>query len=262
MKTLWPELLVLVLFLIGDIFFTGLEAAAAGVVAGLSAYLVLFFTGKKKPALIVEGFVFGAVTALGTIVQFPGGSLILMELVLGLILLISVPVGWNLLERMSRGLGKGLFSSEQARIMSIALGSAFTLHALVFAGLHLMGFGNPWIGIVLFSVLYIVSLRLSAGKMRSLRKEESPAISDTGDGLFKLTLKNDLLGTFRLTDGSLAEVSEVHLQVEEHRFLSNLEVCLKKLGFTSVSISQWQESELELQMRGYSLFDGKWRRTL
>lgn len=262
MKALWPELLVLVLFLTGDIFFSGMDAAAAGVAAGVAAYVILLCTGKKKPGLLMEGLVFGAITALGTFVQFPGGSLILMELVLGLILLVSVPAGWNLLAKMAGGAGRGLFSSKQAGIMSLAMGGTFTAHALLYAGLHLAGHGSVWAGAVLFAVLYISSLRLSAGRMKTSRAEDGPVVTDSAGGLLNISFQSTLLGTFRLGNGSIAEISEISLETQEHVFLRNLEIYLKSRGFRSVSISQWPEDEIELQMRGYSLLAAKWRKAL
>jgi len=46
------------------------------VAAGLLAYLILLAFKKNRPGLIVEGFVFGGITALGEAVNYPGGTLI------------------------------------------------------------------------------------------------------------------------------------------------------------------------------------------
>lgn len=119
---LWPELLVLLLFLASDFFLTGMAAAAGGLGAGLVSFLVLLVAGRRKPSLLVEGLLFGGVTALGVVVDFPGGNLILMELVIGVIFLISVPLGWDLLEKMTGKYGRGLLLRGFGGVLALALG--------------------------------------------------------------------------------------------------------------------------------------------
>ena len=264
MTVLWPELLVLVLFLAGDLFWDGMASAAAGAAAGVVSFLVLLLFRRKKPALILEGFVFGGITALGETVAFPGGTVIFMELILGLILSFSALFRWNIIEKMAGGLGKGFISSAGQGILTAVMGGIFTLHSVVYAILTYLGAGDLLTGVILFAVLYIAALKLYASRIKEADRSEMPILfKDREDG-FVLKKKNENLGTFALNDKGrgTAVVSGVSTQVSTGEFLAALEKCLRREGFRFLLVHNWQEDELELEMDGYSRFQEFWRKPL
>lgn len=264
MRRLWPELMVLVLFLTGDILWNGMASAAAGAAAGLVSFLVLLLFHRRKPGLLLEGLLFGGVTALGTVVSFPGGTVILMELLLGVILLSSSFLGLNIMERMAGGLGKGLVSASGSQVLSVALGSVFTVHAAVYALLVSQGSGGTVLGIALFTVLYLGAIKYSS---RSIRKHEIaslPTLSRRENGVTVLLRNDEPLGEFKLTDegaGTAAVFSPV-LSAVIPEFLKALGSSLKQNGFRWVVIHDWAGDELELEIDGFTSFDGKWKKRL
>ncbi len=264
MTALWPELLVLVLFLAGDLFWDGMASAAAGAAAGVLSFVVLLFFKRRKPALILEGLVFGGITALGETVAFPGGNLIFMELVLGQILLFSALFRWNIFEKMAGGLGRGFISSAGQGILTAVMGGIFTLHSVIYAVLTYMGAGDLLAGVILFAVLYIVALKLYSSRLKEADRRGIPVLlKDREDG-YVLKKQNENLGTFALKDngGGNAIVSGVSIQVSTGEFLTALEKCLRREGFRFLLLHNWQEDELELEMDGFSRFREFWRKPL
>jgi len=263
-KSLWPELLVLALFLAGDVFCDGMVSAAAGVAAGVVSFLVMLLFRRRKPGLIVEGLIFGGVTALGEILSFPGGNLILMELVAGLILLSSALFRWNIMERMAGGMGKGFVSSAGAKILTITLGGVFFIHSVTFALLSAYGSGGTVFGIVLFVVLYLVALRYSRGRIRRAERASFPRLVSRDGGDAFLEEGGSVLGKMRVTEngGGIVQVSSPVLSVPAPEFLKTLEVCLRSNGFRFVHIEGWQGDELDLEIDGYTEYGGKWKKRI
>ncbi len=264
MKKLWPELLVFVLFLLGDLLWDGLALAAAGVAAGFLAFGILLLFRKKKPGLIVEGLLFGGITALGELVDYPGGTLILMELVLGLILMVSVLSGKNIISKMTGGLGRGLFSEQQSRILSVTLGSVFIIHAVFCTIIAFSGFLNWWIGGVLFFLMYLTALRTSRARMNSALRDSLPALVEEPDGVYNLEVSGQISGRILLTGetGSAVTAETISIESMPHEFLKQLETVMKRRGMRSITVDCWIGDEIELEMQGYTCINGKWRKRL
>lgn len=263
MKKLWPELLVLVLFLLGDLFWNGLASAAAGAAAGLLAFGILLIFKKKKPGLIVEGLIFGGITALGEFVDYPGGTIILMELVFGVTLLVSVLLGKNLISKMAGGFGKGLFSEAQSRVLSIILGYVFFSHSVLCTILALTGFLNWMTGGTLFIFMYLSALRMSKSRMKSAIKDSLPALQEE-EGVYRLKAEGQTFGRIRLTDedGTAVTAEIVSIESKPYEFLKQLETVMKKRGIRIFTIDCWSWDEIELEMRGFAILDGKWRKRI
>lgn len=264
MKKLWPELLVLVLFLIADLFWDGLASASAGASAGLLAFGVLLLFKKKKPGLIVEGLLFGGITALGELVDYPGGTLILMELVFGLILAVSVFSGKNIISRMAGGFGKGLFSEQQSRILAMTIGSVFLIHAVLCTILAISGTLNWWIGGVLFFLMYLLALRVSKARMNSALQDFLPMLVAEQNGAYRLEVSGQISGRILLTGetGSAVAVETISIESMPHEFLKQLETVMKRRGMRSIVIDCWIGDEIELEMQGFVCIHGKWRKRL
>ncbi len=262
MRKLWPELLVLVLFLAGDMLWNGFASAAAGVGAGLLAFVILLFFKKKKPALIVEGLFFGGITALGEFFYYPGGTLLLMELVFGIVLITASFLGKDIISRMAGGFSKGLFSEQQSGILSKALGSVLLIHAALCTLLALGGYLRWWSGGVLFILMYMIALGKSRTKMKNAAQNSLPALVEEAEGLYRLEKQGTFCGSLRLMseDGIIADTEVVTLEIAPHEFISILEETLRKKGFRGIAIDTWPYDEIELEMKGYSLLDGKWRK--
>lgn len=264
MKKLWPELLVLVLFLLGDLLWDGIASAAAGAAAGFLAFLILLLFKKKKPGLIIEGLLFGSITALGELVDYPGGTLILMELVFAVILLVSVLSGKDIISRMAGGLGKGLFSEQQSRILSVTLGSVFLFHSALCTILALLGFFSWLIGGILFFVTYLLGLQMSRAGMKRAVRDSLPVLLEEKEGIYRLELRGLISGKIRLTSETgitvIAEI--VSIESKPHEFLNQLETVMKRRGMRSFSIDCWIGDEIELEMQGFIAFDGKWRKRI
>lgn len=264
MTALWPEFLVLVLFLAGDLLWSGIASAAAGLAAGILSFLVLLLFGRRKPGLIAEGVVFGGVTALGEIVSFPGGTVILMELVLGLILLVSVLFRWNIMEKMAGGMGKGFISSEGQGVLTAAMGAVFTLHSMIYAVLDWNGAGGLLTGISVFAGLYLIALRLSSKRIREAERAALPVIMDGPGDRSALKKNGSVLGTMILNDRGrrTAAITEPTLGVAPGEFLRDLEICLRRAGFRFLVLDDWQEDVLELEMDGFTKVQGCWKKPL
>lgn len=264
MKKLWPELLVLVLFLLGDIIWDGMASAVAGAAAGLLAFLILLALKKKNSGLILEGLVFGGITALGELFEYPGGTLILMELVFAVILLLSVLSGKNIISRMTGGLGKGLFSESQSRILSLVLGFVFLGHSLFSTILSLSGHFSWWLGGTIFFVMYFLALRVSKAAMRNAVQSSLPMILEEKEGVYRLEVDRMVTGRIRLThETSTTAVAEiVSIESKPHEFLKQLESVMKRRGLRSFTVESWIWDELELEMQGFIAVDGNWRKRL
>ncbi len=264
MKKLWPEFLVLGLFLLGDVLWDGLASAAAGAGAGVFAYLILLFYKIRKPGLIVEGLLFGGITALGTFVAYPGGTIILMELVLGAILLVSLITGRNLIAAMAGGLGKGLFSESQYRILSIVMGSVFLLHAVVCTILALSGFLSWWIGGILFLLFYFPALGFSRSGMKKAVLKSIPELVEQNDGSHVLKAEGRTSGKIRLTGetSNTTIVQMISMELKPHEFLKQLEIAMKRRGVRGLSIDCWDTDEIELEIQGYAKINGVWKKRI
>ena len=264
MKKLWPELLVLVLFLLGDLLWDGFASAAAGAGAGLLAFLILLAFKKKKPGLIVEGLIFGSITALGELVDYPGGTLLLMELVFAVILLVSVVSGKDIIARMAGGFGRGLFSEQQSRVLSVTLGSVFLLHSLLCTVLVLLGFFSWLAGAALFVVMYLMALRMSKAGMKSAVLDSLPMLLKENGDIYCIEVDGLVTGKIQIIEevGSAATVEIVVVETEPHKFLRQLEVALKRRGTRNLTVDSWTLDEIEMEIQGFVRFDGKWRKIL
>lgn len=264
MRKLWPELLVLVLFLAGDMLWNGFASAAAGVGAGLLAFVILLLFKKKKPALIVEGLLFGGITALGEFFSYPGGTLLLMELVLGVALFTASILGKDVLSRMAGGFSKGLFSEQQSAILSKTLGSVLLIHAALCTLLAFGGYLHWWSGAVLFVLIYMIALRKSRTKMKSSARNSLPVLVEEAEGVYRLEKQGTICSRLRLTDedGIIVDAEVLTLEIAPHDFICIFEEALRKNGFHGIAIDNWPYDEIELEMKGYSLLDGKWRKRL
>lgn len=261
---LWPELTVLLLFLAADLIWSGMAAAAAGVAAGVASFTALFISGRKKPSLLIEGLIFGGVSALGELIAFPGGNLILMEIVLGTILLVSIPFGWNLMGRMAGDLGRGFFSNARSNVLAAAMGFVFTLHGGLFVLLSLNGAGSLLAGAVLFAALYAAALRFSSKRMREAARSEFPELIEAGDGRTAVREGGETLGRFSHDPGpaGILRITGLEADVPLHRFLSAMEKALAAAGHSAVLITGWEGDGLELEMNGFVEYEGGWRKGL
>jgi len=264
MKLILPEVMVLLLFLLGDLLWDGLASAAAGVAAGLSAYLILLAFRRNKPGLMLEGLIFGAVTALGEVADYPGGTLILMELLIGTALVGSTLAGKNILKRMVGEIGKGLFSRRQYGILSLVSGSLFLIHSIICTALFTQGLLNLPTGAVLFAVLYLTALKIISQRMKSEGRDTFPLIIQEDTGNCRLDIRGRVSGKFSLENrGRTASVADVVLtDVPVHEFLTQLEAVLKGRGTDIISMRNWSGDEIELEMRGYAFLNGEWRKRL
>ncbi len=262
MKNYWPELLVLVLFLLGDFVWNGFASALAGVGAGLLAFVILLFFKKKKPALIVEGLLFGGITALGEFFYYPGGNLLLMELVFGVVLITASFLGKDVFSIIAGGFGKGLFSKQQSTILSKTLGSVLLIHASLCTLLALGGYLSWWSGGVLFILIYMIALRKSRMKMKNAAQSSLPVLVEETKGLYRLEKQGTICGCLRLIteDGIIGDAEVVTLEIAPHEFICILEDAFRKRGFRGIAIDTWPYDEIELEMKGYLLLDGKWRK--
>ncbi|PIE53328.1 hypothetical protein CSA37_01970 [Candidatus Fermentibacteria bacterium] len=256
MKHYWPEFLVLALFLAGDFLFSGMASAAAAAAAGVLAFLILLVSGKKKPALVVEGLFFGAVTAAGELTDFPGGTVILLELSIGSALLLSALFKWKLLERMSMG----MVPSAQAAVMTLVMGSVFTVHSLVFTGLVLAGHGSLPVGILIFAVLYFSGIRFSVSGMNA--DKSGPGLVSGEDGTTLLVNGTLETGTVELSMGDIAVAEKITLSASGDVFLRTLEEYLRRKGCRVLSIGSWPEDEIDLEIRGYVKIADMWKKRL
>jgi len=263
-KKLWPEFLVLGLFLLGDVVWDGLISAAAGAGAGIFAYLILLFFKIKKPGLIVEGLLFGGITALGEFVDFPGGSIILMELVFGIILLSTAFFGKNIIHKMAGGLTRGLFSESQSRLLSIVLGSLLLAHSLLCTVLAVLGFLNWLVGGILFLAMYLLALRISKASMKNAVLNSLPVLVQEEDNIYRLEAGGVISGRIRLKDetGTMVTTELMLVESKPHEFLKQLEIALGRRGIRSYIIESWSWDEIELEMQGFRNINGKWIRKL
>ncbi|RKZ01222.1 hypothetical protein DRQ21_11075 [Candidatus Fermentibacteria bacterium] len=264
MKTLWPEFLVLALFLTGDLFWNGYASAAAGAAAGLFAFVILLAFKKNRPGLIVEGFVFGGITALGEAVNYPGGTLILMELVFAVVLLVSVITGGDIISHLTGGIGRGLFSRRQSQILSTTLGAAFLLHSVVCTVLAMFGNLELWSGGILFAAVYLLSLRASRSKMKKAVLETLPLLVEEQDGVYRVEKLGAITGRIRLIErtGAFFSAEIVSINTEQYEFLKQLETIAAGMGKPGISLGNWTGDEIELEMRGYTPTGENWRKRL
>jgi hypothetical protein len=263
MRRLWPEFLVLALFLLADLLLEGLAAAAAGLAAGFAAFGVLLLTGRKKPGLIVEGVLFGAISAAGELIDFPGGRLILMELILGCALLTSVLFRRNLLKGMTAGLGGSLLAGERGRTLSLILGGLFCTHGAVYVILEKLGAADTLMGAVLFAALYITAIRLFSSLSKKADRKELPLLVRS-EGRTVLIHNGETLGHMLMEKGpsGTATVFEPVPAVAPERFLDRLEECLGGLGYSSLVLSGWRGEDIELEISGFSRSGDGWRKPL
>ncbi|MCP4647207.1 MAG: hypothetical protein GY852_05630 [bacterium] len=263
MRKLWPELFVLGLFLLGDFLWDGLASAVAGAGAGILAFGILLLFKRKKPVLILEGLLFGGVTAVGEFVNYPGGTLILMELIFGVVLTASSLLGRDIISGITGGLGKGLFSLEQSGILSLTLGSVLLIHSVLSTLLALTGLLNWWVGGALFALIYTVALKQSRAGMKKAELDSLPQLIEEGE-LFRLRAGGTTLGSVHLTvEGTSQGIIEIAaLDGSSYKFLDFLETACKRRGLRTISVDCWPLDEIELEMRGYSFAKGLWQKRL
>ncbi len=261
-KAFMPELVVLALFLTSDLFWDGYVSAAAGIVAGIVAFLLLLVFKKRKPALVIEGLIFGGITALGEFVDYPGGTVILMELVIAFVLLISLLFGADVISKMLGDIGRGLFSQRQSRVLSITLGSVLLVHSLVSTVLAVSGLLTWWIGGIVFLLLYLPALRLSGSRMKSAVTDSMPLLVEDGEGVFKLVAEGMVSGTIKLpAEAETVVTADIcSVEVPSHEFLRQLEAAMRNRGLPGMILNGWTRDEIELEIAGFILINGKWRK--
>jgi hypothetical protein len=161
-------------------------------------------------------------------------------------------------------MGKGLFSREQSRVLSLTLGFVFLAHSLFCTVINVFGFLNLWTGAILFAVMYLLALRMGKTSMRKAALSGLPVLIMENDGYFCLQLNGRIEGRVLLRDetGAFVTVEIISMESEPHEFLKQLEVALRARGVQSIVFDSWAGDELELEMQGFVCFQGKWRKML
>ncbi len=259
MRDLWPEALLAVLFLAGDLFFSGTAAAAAGASAGVVAYLASVIAGRRKPVLLLEGFVLSSLTLIAVVTSFPGGAFALSEIALGLFLLVSGLRGKPALTAMAGSLGRGMIPEREGSILSAFAGGAFLFHGAVSAVLAVLGHGATLLNIAIMLPVFLATGALSGRRMREIRKQRLPVLEGDDDRMF-LSTGGVRLGEVRLHgEGTAAVVEVVDLEPGN---LPLLEKALARLGHRSVLVTVWPHDTLMLSMNGYAAAGPNWRKIL
>ncbi len=254
---IWPELLVAVLFLAGDLIWDGTAAGVAGLAAGVLSFLALLPFHRRKPGLMVEGALFG-------IMAFLGAGLIHIEAVLGALLLLSAAFRWNLPGRMAGGMLKGILGEEGTRLMSLSMGTVFILHAGAFAVLEREGLGGTLNGAVLFAALYIPALVVTSRRLRRIPRGSRPVISALEDGTAVLLSDGSEVLSFRLCipGERIASVEFLRPKVPGHRIVGELSRALSLDGYGTMKITGWEGDALDLEMDGFRETRDGWAKRL
>jgi hypothetical protein len=259
MRALWPETLLAVLFLAGDLLFTGIAAAAAGASAGVLAYLVSVLSGRPKTVLLLEGLALSAITLIALFTSFPGGAFILSELALGAFLLLSGLRGRPALTAIAGSIGRGMISEREESLLSVFAGGAFLFHGAVSAVLASFGHGEAILSIALLLPVFLTTGALSGRRLREFRKRSLPALERSDDRVF-LSAGGVRLGEVRVQgDGAVAIVEVVDMEPGN---LPHLEKALARLGHRSVLVTAWPHDPLLLSMNGYADAGPNWRKIL
>ncbi len=126
------------------------------------------------------------------------------------------------------------------------------------------GSGGVIPGAALFAVLYLAALRLSSPFMKRARGKTCPEIVEKAEGEAILKRGDSVLGEVILQPGAsgLARVTSIDARVPWDAFLPALEEGLKRRGFPSVLITDWEGDPLELEMNGFLQTPGGWRKRL
>ncbi len=259
MRALWPEALLAVLFLAGDLFFAGTAAAAAGASAGVIAYLASLLSGRGKAVLLVEGLVLSVLTLTAHFTSFPGGAFTLSEVVLGAFLLVSGIRGKPALAAMAGPLARGMMSKDEVSVLTMSTGGAFLFHGVASVLLCSSGDGNPLIRTVLLVPVFLAAGALSGRRLRKIRKQALPVLEGSDDGMV-LTAGGVRMGKVRVRGEGTAAVVEV-IEMEPGS-LPFLEKALTRLGHRAVLVTSWPHDSLLLSINGYSASGPNWRKIL
>jgi len=257
MAALWPELLVAVLFLVGDIFWDGSAAGIAGFAAGVVSFLAFLPFGVRKPGLLAEGAVFG-------VMAFLGAGLIHAEALMGILLLLSAFLRWNLPGRMAGGALKGLLGKDGVRVMSFSMGTVFLLHAVAYAILEREGVGGTVNGAILFAAMYFSALAVTSRRLRKRTAASRPVITMMEGETAVLQINASEVLTFILSSPGArkAVVEFLSPKVPDSRILKALSCALRIDGYDSVVITQWNGDSLDLEMDGFRETPGGWMKPL
>lgn len=261
MAGLWPELLLALLFLVGDILFTGVKAAAAGALAGFIAFTAARIAGKRKPILLVEGLALSAVTLAAELLSFPGGALALAGIVLGAFLFVTGLRGRPALAHVAGPMVGRLISDEEGAVLSVFAGGAFLVYGAATAALSASGRGGQVSGLVLLPAVMALAGVLSGRRLRKLRERSVPRLAEPeGSGLSTLSVRGLPAGRVKVTEEGSVAVVEVHeLEAES---LALLEKALARAGYRSLVVTAWPHDPVHLEIGGYSGGGGHWRKVL
>lgn len=264
MKKYWAELLILILFLVSDLVWDGLASALATVFAGILAFLVLLISGTKKPMLLLEGLGFGILIFVGEFVTYPGGKILFFELIFALILLVPAIFKKNILQKFMGSLGKGLFSAKEAFRLSLILGFIMLSHAVICTILALTGFFSWWVGAILFVSIYLVVLKKTKRGTLQLAEKSLPVLKSESEGNYSLEVGSVSLGKMSIVyeNPSSVLIEVISIESSVHELLWELEKALRILKVRTISIINWHFDEMELEMDGYVIFAGKWKKKL
>lgn len=259
MRALWPEVLLAVLFLAGDLFFSGTAAVAAAASAGAIAYLASLLAGRRRTVLLLEGIILAALSLAALLTSFPGGPFILFELVLGAFLLVSGLLGKPALEAVTGSLAKGMIPSEGGSFLSAYAGGAFLFHGALSVLINVLAGADTLLCALLSLPVFVAAGVLSSRRLGRIRKLSLPVLEGAGDGM---TLKagGKRLGEVTVHgEGSAAAVAVIEMEPGN---LPLLERALARLGHRAVLITAWPHDTLLLSMSGYSEAGPNWRKIL
>jgi len=263
-KKYWPELLILVLFLVSDFVWDGLASAIATASAGILAFLILLVSGKTKPLVLLEGIGFGLLIFIGDFVTYPGGSILFFELIFALILLVPAIFKKSILQKFMGSLGKGLFSEKEALRLSLILGFILLSHTVICTVLALTGFFSWWVGAILFVSIYLIVLKKTKRGTQQLAEKSLPVLKSENDGNYSLEVGSASLGKMSIIyeNPSSVFIEVISIESSVHELLWELEKALRILKVRTISIINWHFDEMELEMDGYVIFAGKWKKKL
>jgi len=256
-SAIWPELLVAVLFLAGDLIWDGTAAGIAGAAAGVISFLALLPFRRRKPGLIAEGALFG-------IMAFLGAGLIHAEALLGALLLLSAAFRWNLPGRVAGGMLKGILGEDGTRLFSLFMGAVFMLHAGAYVLLERAGLGGTLNGAILFAALYLPALAVTSRRVRKITQYSRPVVSVMEDGTAVLLSDGSELLSLRLRRQGerIAAVEFLSPKVPGSRIIVELSKALSLDGYEMMTITQWEGDPLDLEMDGFSETPQGWIKRL
>lgn len=267
MRRLWPEILVLLLFLGGDVLWDGPASALAGLTAGALSYLLLVIMGRNRPALLAEGAVFSALSFTGTLLPVPGGTLIFTEAIIGVLLLSSGLLGWKVISRLSGELGRGLIPSGTVPLLERTMGAVFLIHSTAYGFFAYFHDDSLPVGILIFIALYMAGIHRIRRLQRSGRADETPEerfTASESDGRFRIERNGEVLCVLGLEEGStaIAKIRIYSMEGTPREILVCLTGFARRRGFRVLSIQGWTADPLELELDGFKPLDGVYRRPI